>query len=480
MDSTSMSVIKDWGPPLECPPTSLEAPENCSYSQVVFNKMQTTYQPGTDIVCYFIYSKNFQSAKKDWVGIFKVGWKTTREWYTWVSAQNKNDSLEKQVTFQAYYLPKDDDYYQFCYVDENGVLRGASISFQFCHGVEKEEEILLVTTEEEALKTKEQQIKSQEIILEQQRKLSAQEKDSRALQEEVSSLKQDKLCQTKQIESLQGDLSISSKKMEELEQQLKVQMDLQRNMNENLELKVKSLEEVNSSLVAKLDKCEKEKETFCLKMKELNLALKTTSDERDNMKMELRKMESLSEQLQGQKEENKKVQKLQNTQRERFQELEHRLKEMYVEMEAAQGKGHTLTHQLKGKERENTILLQKLEEIKCTVMQRDLELADLKREKTDLLQELDEVKCTIRLRDMDIEDLREAHKRVKVETEELRKFRYDQGPFEAAHLFYGNPYDPYPTSTEMNTLKCPHCEQLFLERDRQVFQDHVICHEYDE
>lgn len=45
--------------------------------------------------------------------------------------------------FSAYYLPKDDEYYQFCYVDQDGVIRGASIPFQF--RPENEEDILVVT-----------------------------------------------------------------------------------------------------------------------------------------------------------------------------------------------------------------------------------------------------------------------------------------------------------------------------------------------
>lgn len=46
---------------------------------------------------------------------------------------------------EAYYLPKDDEYYQFCYVDQDGVVRGASVPFQF--RAETEDDILVVTTQ---------------------------------------------------------------------------------------------------------------------------------------------------------------------------------------------------------------------------------------------------------------------------------------------------------------------------------------------
>ncbi|KAK2121842.1 Calcium-binding and coiled-coil domain-containing protein 2 [Saguinus oedipus] len=89
---------------------------------------------------------------KDWIGIFRVGCKTTREYYTfmWVNLPidlNNESAKQQGVQFKAYYLPKDDEYYQFCYVDQDGVVRGASIPFQFWP--ENEEDILVVTTQGE-------------------------------------------------------------------------------------------------------------------------------------------------------------------------------------------------------------------------------------------------------------------------------------------------------------------------------------------
>lgn len=45
----------------------------------------------------------------------------------------------------AYYLPKDDEYYQFCYVDQDGQIHGASVPFQF--RTEAKDDILVVTKE---------------------------------------------------------------------------------------------------------------------------------------------------------------------------------------------------------------------------------------------------------------------------------------------------------------------------------------------
>ncbi|PIN99396.1 hypothetical protein AB205_0121070, partial [Aquarana catesbeiana] len=75
----------------------------------------------------------------------QVGWQNTKEYYTWVSLST---SVENQVLFKAYYLPKDDEDYQFCYVDQNGDVRGVSIPFQFKED-DKENEIVIVATVEE-------------------------------------------------------------------------------------------------------------------------------------------------------------------------------------------------------------------------------------------------------------------------------------------------------------------------------------------
>ncbi|PNI36725.1 CALCOCO2 isoform 6, partial [Pan troglodytes] len=106
------------------PPTSAVLLDHCHFSQVIFNSVEKFYIPGGDVTCHYTFTQHFIPRRKDWIGIFRVGWKTT-----------------------PYYLPKDDEYYQFCYVDEDGVVRGASIPFQF--RPENEEDILVVTTQGE-------------------------------------------------------------------------------------------------------------------------------------------------------------------------------------------------------------------------------------------------------------------------------------------------------------------------------------------
>uniref|UniRef100_A0A2K5YWR6 Calcium-binding and coiled-coil domain-containing protein 2 n=1 Tax=Mandrillus leucophaeus TaxID=9568 RepID=A0A2K5YWR6_MANLE len=137
---------------IEDPPTSAVLLDHCHFSQVIFNSVEKFYIPGGDVTCRYTFTQNFIPRQKDWIGIFRVGWKTVREYYTfmWVTLPidlNNKSAKQQEVQFKAYYLPKDDEYYQFCYVDQDGVVRGASIPFQF--RPENEEDILVVTTQGE-------------------------------------------------------------------------------------------------------------------------------------------------------------------------------------------------------------------------------------------------------------------------------------------------------------------------------------------
>uniref|UniRef100_A0A2K5HB24 Calcium-binding and coiled-coil domain-containing protein 2 n=1 Tax=Colobus angolensis palliatus TaxID=336983 RepID=A0A2K5HB24_COLAP len=137
---------------IEDPPTSAVLLDHCHFSQVIFNSVEKFYIPGGDVTCRYTFTQHFIPRQKDWIGIFRVGWKTVREYYTfmWVTLPidlNNKSAKQQEVQFKAYYLPKDDEYYQFCYVDQDGVVRGASIPFQF--RPENEEDILVVTTQGE-------------------------------------------------------------------------------------------------------------------------------------------------------------------------------------------------------------------------------------------------------------------------------------------------------------------------------------------
>uniref|UniRef100_A0A2I3GVM6 Calcium-binding and coiled-coil domain-containing protein 2 n=1 Tax=Nomascus leucogenys TaxID=61853 RepID=A0A2I3GVM6_NOMLE len=203
---------------IEDPPTSAILLDHCHFSQVIFNSVEKFYIPGGDVTCHYTLTQHFIPRRKDWIGIFRVGWKTTREYYTfmWVTLPidlNNKSAKQQEVQFKAYYLPKDDEYYQFCYVDQDGVVRGASIPFQF--RPENEEDILVVTTQEE-LETLQSINKKLELKVKQQK--DYWETELLQLKEQNQKMSSENEKMGIRVDQLQAQLSTQEKEMEKLVQ----------------------------------------------------------------------------------------------------------------------------------------------------------------------------------------------------------------------------------------------------------------------
>ncbi|XP_011815276.1 PREDICTED: calcium-binding and coiled-coil domain-containing protein 2 isoform X3 [Colobus angolensis palliatus] len=203
---------------IEDPPTSAVLLDHCHFSQVIFNSVEKFYIPGGDVTCRYTFTQHFIPRQKDWIGIFRVGWKTVREYYTfmWVTLPidlNNKSAKQQEVQFKAYYLPKDDEYYQFCYVDQDGVVRGASIPFQF--RPENEEDILVVTTQEE-LETLQSINKKLELKVKEQK--DYWETELLQLKEQNQKMSSENEKMGIRVDQLQAQLSTQEKEMEKLVQ----------------------------------------------------------------------------------------------------------------------------------------------------------------------------------------------------------------------------------------------------------------------
>ncbi|KAI2658492.1 Calcium-binding and coiled-coil domain-containing protein 2 [Labeo rohita] len=138
--------------------------ETSSFSQVVFNDVPPSYPPNIAVTCRYTLTGALQPSSRDWIGIYKVGWNSTQKYYTyvWVDPPLGHvgpEPLVQQVVFKEGYLPKDDgEFYQFCYVDSFGHVKGASTPFCFQNPAETslgsslEKDLLVITTQEQAEK----------------------------------------------------------------------------------------------------------------------------------------------------------------------------------------------------------------------------------------------------------------------------------------------------------------------------------------
>lgn len=135
--------------------------ETSSYSQVVFNDVPPSYPPNSAVTCRYTLTDAVVPTPRDWVGIYKVGWSSAQKYYTYVWVEPCLDHVGpvQQVVFSESYLPKDDgEFYQFCYVDSFGYVKGASTPFCFQNSAEAsfgcslEKDLLVITTQEQTEK----------------------------------------------------------------------------------------------------------------------------------------------------------------------------------------------------------------------------------------------------------------------------------------------------------------------------------------
>ena len=113
-------------------------PSESEFSAVIFNNVPECYPPDRDIECRYTIKNSVKPNSRDWIGLFKVGWQSSREHYTyeWSPMPNIQDGeqgrpIANRVVFRLRYLPKaDDEFYQFCYVTYASDVRGASVPFQ--------------------------------------------------------------------------------------------------------------------------------------------------------------------------------------------------------------------------------------------------------------------------------------------------------------------------------------------------------------
>ncbi|XP_044528238.1 calcium-binding and coiled-coil domain-containing protein 2 isoform X2 [Gracilinanus agilis] len=462
----------------EEPPTSAVLLDHCHFSQIIFNGVEKFYIPGGDITCHYTLTQHFIPRRKDWVGIFRVGWKTTREYYTFMWAAlpadlHSKSSLQQQVQFKAYYLPKDDEYYQFCYVDQDGVVRGASVPFQF--RPESEEDILVVTTQGEV----------EEI-----------EQLNKELRQQNQELKDNCLSLQKQNSDMHAELQ----KVQDLQEKLESLTDI----NKKLEQKVSVLNEENEGL--KVQKGCWETELLQLKVQNQNVSsenekmgirLKATLNHLDQLEAQIavreKEMEKLTqgdrdkiEQLERLKKENEQLLLSLTKQREHQQKLEHTVEDMKQKDTTANQKHQEFTNQISD-------LMKRLDESKFFYQELQKEKTRIEGEKDLLQKENERLLCYV------CNDPGSNLLSNPIPVQEALE--------ENTELVFGNPYAAaqdiqyvpslpsikkcpicngvFPDDVEENVfeqhlqthiLDCPFCDEVFSEAERQVYDDHVFCH----
>ncbi|XP_040291098.1 calcium-binding and coiled-coil domain-containing protein 2 [Bufo bufo] len=580
----------------EGPPTSIISPAECNFSQVIFTNVQQFYKPNTDVQCKFRREQSFASNSKDWIGIFKVGWKTTREYFTWISART---SVDDTVLFTAYYLPKDDDYYQFCYVDYNGEVRGASIPVQFCHNIpEDDDDILMVTTEMEMMRTNQENAELKKVV----EKLT---EENTQLQEKVSSLQNETQAKAERIQNLQDELLSSTEKTQRLETENMERTVHTKNLEEETEIMKKTIQSLNTDLqmqrsheeklLSEMKEMERSNDIFQAQKKhfeDLQIRMKAIEEEKEmlesekklyieketKMLSERKELEKSLEKLMAEKNHSqsedmarqKTVENLTSTanqckedtvklkaelelqtcalekekkQKENLRQslekegkravdLERNLEQKNEKLRSTEEKMTGLCKQVDVLKAENENKMKQMGALHMTIANLEGEVKRLKDEckskmeaertvselrtqlkyaeekkhglerqlaqQQDICRQHGEEVLTLRsaleLREEEINDLKDVHKNHRIEIDELHSHLLAREP--TSHmasnpgLIFRNPYEgnypsfssEYGSSTSSTSrqpsrpLKCPVCGETFFTHQRQIFEDHVMCH----
>ncbi|XP_044102223.1 tax1-binding protein 1 isoform X5 [Neovison vison] len=279
--------------------------QTSNFAHVIFQNVAKSYLPNAHLECHYTLTPYIHPHPKDWVGIFKVGWSTARDYYTFLWSPMPEHYVEGStvncvLAFQGYYLPNDDgEFYQFCYVTHKGEIRGASTPFQFRASSPVEElltmedegnsDMLVVTTKAGLLELKiEKTMKEKEELL---KLIAVLEKETTQLREQVGRLERELNHEKERCDQLQAE----QKDLVEVSQSLKMENEEFKKRYNDAASKVLQLEEDIVSVTHKA--IEKETELDSLKDKlrkaqyereQLECQLKTEKDEKELYKVHLK------------------------------------------------------------------------------------------------------------------------------------------------------------------------------------------------
>uniref|UniRef100_UPI003AABD72D calcium-binding and coiled-coil domain-containing protein 2 isoform X1 n=1 Tax=Centroberyx gerrardi TaxID=166262 RepID=UPI003AABD72D len=342
-----------------------------SFSQVLFNDIPHSYPPAASVTCHYTLTAAFQPNTRDWVGIFKVGWSTTKDYHTFVWVEPSLDvvgqeTARKQAVFRDYYLPKDEaEFYQFCYIDSNGQVRGASTPFCFKTPVEQsmecslENDLLVITTQEQV----EQSVREKAELM----------KELDQMREENESIKSALKDKQQQVDSLE----------EQNEQREQERSDLVKELNQ--------MKEQNEGLIG---------------------TLKEQQQENDQLKEEV--LIQLANRLE--------------IQQQNASEQENLSQSVDLGDESSRQQEQSLTH-VQEKYDRAVIKIKQLkeerEELRGKIDIQSVEISELKRKTRDREQELLKLKDTIQLLKVDVQSSEKEKERLSAELHRLHSLTHN-------------------------------------------------------
>nr|XP_046224842.1 calcium-binding and coiled-coil domain-containing protein 2-like isoform X2 [Oncorhynchus gorbuscha] len=384
-----------------------------TFSQVVFQEIPHSYVPNIAVTCSYTLTAAIQQNPRDWVGIFKVGWSTTKDYYTFVWIEPsldliKQDANKKQVLFSAYYLPKDDaEFYQFCYIDSNGQVRGASTPFCFKTSGEQstdgslENDLLVITTQE---KVEQREREKEEMVME----LGQLKEQNEILRGVLKEQQQEIDC-----------LKLSNEELYKADGNLEKQQQKSRE-HEQLTQKAKSMEDSRKGQEEQVVQSEREKEEMAMELGQLKeqnetltRALKEQQQEIDRLKESKEELAQVVSKLEQQQQNAREHEEL--TQKDKSMDESHTGQESLTPICEKYERALSKIKQLKKEQ----------EELKEKVEVQSVEIAQLSPRLRDSEQESYRLKDHIQLLQVDLQSSEKEKVKLSVELRKLRGLTLD-------------------------------------------------------
>ncbi|XP_026187666.1 calcium-binding and coiled-coil domain-containing protein 1 isoform X2 [Mastacembelus armatus] len=303
--------------------------------RVEFRNVGCSYFPQSRVDCHYTLSSQHNWASNDWIGLFKVGWSSVKDYHTFVWAQapanyQEGTDVSCCVHFQASYLPKPSSQdYEFVYIDAKGEVCSRSSKFTFCapkpledlvtleeerHGEDEGTGMLLVVPRAEML-----QSRLQECLRERAELLQVQEVTNRKREKEKQEYKRAREAWDRRRNELESDsarlkeeLKQSQEKIEEMENQQQEEQSFRKSLaqeknalldaREASEVRIRELEEDIKTLTQRTVEREIELERMKERAKRAGAQRKEEESERRSLQTKLEQTEgelrSLSKEFQ--------------------------------------------------------------------------------------------------------------------------------------------------------------------------------------
>ncbi|XP_068454405.1 calcium-binding and coiled-coil domain-containing protein 1 [Clinocottus analis] len=276
--------------------------------RVEFRNVGSSYFPQSRVDCHYTLSSQHNWASNDWIGLFKVGWSSVKDYHTFVWALAPADYQEGTdvnccVHFQASYLPKSSSQnYEFVYIDAKGEVFSRSSEFTFCapkpledlvtleeepHGEEGATDMLLVVPRAELL-----QGRLQECLRERAELLQAQEAANRQREKDQEVYKRAREAWDRRRRGLESDIAGLQEELKQRGEKI-----------EEMEMEHKEVQAFGESLAREKSALLDTSEASKVRIKELEEDIKTLTQRTVERETELERMKERVKRAGTQKKE---------------------------------------------------------------------------------------------------------------------------------------------------------------------------------